>query len=74
VNGVERGDKQHVAEIIRKQLTEVKRARLAERAEESRMNLAKGAVKTGTVKDLMEDLDSVIQIGWNNNSGGVVKE
>jgi hypothetical protein len=74
VNGVERGDKQHVAEIIRKQPTEVKRARLAERAEQARMNLAKGAVKTGTVKDLMEDLNSVIQVGGNNNSGGVVKE
>jgi hypothetical protein len=74
VNGVERGDKQHVAEIIRKQLTEVKRARHAERPEQARMNLEKGAVKTGTVKDLMEDLNSVIQVGGNNNSGGVVKE
>jgi len=73
VNGVESGDKQHVAEIVRKQLTEVKRARLAERAEEARMNLQKGAVKTGTVKDLMEDLDSVIQVGGNNNSAGVAK-
>jgi len=74
VNGVERGDKQHIAEIVRKQLIAVKRARLAERAEEARMNLAKGAVKTGTVKDLMEDLNSVIQVGGNNNSAGVVKE
>lgn len=73
MNGVESGDKQHVAEIVRKQLTEVKRARLAERAEEARMNLQKGAVKTGTVKDLMEDLDSVIQVGGNNNSAGVAK-
>jgi hypothetical protein len=38
------------------------------------MNLEKGAVKTGTVKDLMEDLDSVIQVGGNNNNAGVVKE
>jgi hypothetical protein len=50
-------DKEYVAEIIRKQLIEVKRERLAERAEEARMNLEQGAVKTGTVKDLMEDLD-----------------
>lgn len=50
-------DKECVAEIIRKQLIEVKRERLAERAEEARMNLEQGAVKTGTVKDLMEDLD-----------------
>ena len=74
MNGVERGDKQHAAEIIRKQLIAVKRARPAERAEQARMNLEKGAVKTGTVKDLMEDLDSVIQVGGNNNSAGVVKE
>jgi len=50
-------DKEYVAEIIRKQLIEVKRERLAERAEEARMNLEQGAVKTGTVKDLMEELD-----------------
>jgi hypothetical protein len=52
-------DKEYVAEIITKQLIEVKRDRLAERAQEARMNLEKGAVKTGTVKELMEDLDRV---------------
>ena len=51
-------DKEYVAEIIRKQLIEVKRDRLAERAREARRNLEKGTVKTGTVKELMEDLDS----------------
>jgi len=50
-------DKEYVAEIIRKQLTEVKRQKLAERAREARKNLKKLAVKTGTIKDLMEDLD-----------------
>ena len=51
-------DKEYVAEIIRKQLIEVKRDGLTERAREARMNLEKGAVKRGTLKDLMEDLDS----------------
>ena len=50
-------DKEYVAEIIRKQLIEVKRESLAERAREARKNLKKRAVKTGTIKDLMEDLD-----------------
>jgi len=50
-------DKEYVAEIIRKQLIEVKRERLAERAREARKNLKKRAVKTGTIRDLMEDLD-----------------
>ena len=50
-------DKEYVAEIIRKQLIEVKRDRLAERAREARMNVEKGAVKTGTTEELMEDLD-----------------
>jgi hypothetical protein len=50
-------DKEYIAEIIKNQLVEGKRARLASRAEEARMNLEKGAVKTGTVEDMMEDLD-----------------
>ena len=51
-------DKEYVAEIIRKQLIELKRDRLSERAREARMNLERGTVKTGTVKELMEDMDS----------------
>ena len=50
-------DKEYIAEIIKNQLVEGKRAMLASRAEEARMNLEKGAVKTGTVEDMMEDLD-----------------
>jgi len=50
-------DKEYVAEVIRKQLIEVKRDRLAERAREAKMNFEGGAVKTGTLNDLMEDLD-----------------
>jgi len=51
-------DKEYVAEIIRKQVIEEKRNRLAERAREARVNLEGGSVKTGSLKDLMEDLDS----------------
>ena len=50
-------DKEYVAEIIRKQLIEVKRDRLAERAREAKKNFERGVVKTGTLKDLTEDLD-----------------
>jgi hypothetical protein len=50
-------DKEYVAEIIRKQLIEVKRDKLAEMAREAKKNFERGAVKTGTVKDLTEDLD-----------------
>jgi len=49
-------DKEYVAEIIRKQLIEEKRASLAERAQEARSNFERGTVKTGSVRDLMEDL------------------
>jgi hypothetical protein len=51
-------DKEYVVEIIRKQLIEAQRNRLAERAQEARLNLEMGSVKTGTLEDLMEDLDS----------------
>jgi hypothetical protein len=50
-------DKEYVAEIIRKQVIEVKRDRLAARAREAKENFERGAVKTGTLKDLTEDLD-----------------
>ena len=51
-------DKEYVAEIIQKQLIEAKRDRLAQRAREATVNLERGSVKTGSLKDLMEDLDS----------------
>ncbi len=35
-----------------------KRDRLAERAREARVNFERGSAKTGSLKDLMEDLDS----------------
>jgi len=50
-------DKEYVAEIIRKQVIELKRERLAQRAQEAKMNLENGLVKSGTIKDLLEDLE-----------------
>jgi hypothetical protein len=50
-------DKEYVAEIIRKQLIEMKRENLVTRVQEAKANLEKGRVKTGTIRDLMEDLD-----------------
>ncbi len=51
-------DKEYVAEIIRKHMIELKRDRISKRAREARTNLESGTVKTGTAKELMEDLDS----------------
>jgi hypothetical protein len=50
-------DKEYVAEIIRKQLIEVKRERLVERVREAKKNFEEGRVRTGTLQDLMEDLE-----------------
>jgi len=47
-----------VAEIMRKQIIESKRERLAGRAQEARSNLEQGKVKSGTIRELMEDLES----------------
>ncbi len=50
-------DKKYVAEIIRKQVIELKREMLAQRAEEAKMNLENGFVKSGGIKELLEDLE-----------------
>jgi DNA-binding transcriptional regulator GbsR (MarR family) len=51
-------DKEYVAEIIRKQVIELKREKLTQRVEEAKMNLKKGFVKSGDIKELLEDLES----------------
>ena len=51
-------DKEYVAEVIGKQLIEAKRDRLAQRAREARANFDRGSAKAGSLKELMEDLDS----------------
>lgn len=50
-------EKEYVAEIIRKQVVEEKRSRLAKRVREAKTKLQKGMVKIGTIADLKEDLD-----------------
>lgn len=51
-------DKEYVAEILKKQVIELKRQKLLVRAQEAKGNLERGTVNTGTVKDLFEDLES----------------
>ena len=50
-------DMEYVAEIIKKQLIDVKRDALVVRVQEAKTNYTKGRTKRGTVKDLMEDLE-----------------
>ncbi|MBW1796590.1 MAG: hypothetical protein JRF30_13020 [Deltaproteobacteria bacterium] len=50
-------DKEYVAEIIRKQVIELKRERLVQRVEEAKMSLEKGIVRSGGIKELLEDLE-----------------
>ena len=50
-------DKEYVAEIIRKQVIELKREMLAQRAQDAKMNLRKGLVRSGGIKELLEDLE-----------------
>jgi len=51
-------DKEYVVEIMKKQVIELKRERLAQRSEEATMNLKGGFVKSGGIKELLEDLEN----------------
>jgi len=51
-------DKEYVAEIIRKQVIELKRGKLTQRAQDAKKNFSKGLVKSGGIKELLEDLES----------------
>ena len=51
-------DKEYVAEVIRKQLIEVKREAIAKRAKTAMAGFRKKVTKSGTVKDLYKDLES----------------
>ncbi|HTB31882.1 MAG TPA: hypothetical protein VK808_07640 [Bacteroidia bacterium] len=51
-------EKEYALDIIRKMTIEQKREALAKRAKEAMLNLKKGKVKTGSVKDLRKDLES----------------
>ena len=50
--------REYLIEVIKKQLIEAKRDTIAKRAKDAMTNLKKGEVKTGTVKELYEDLES----------------
>jgi len=51
-------DKEYAIEVIKKQLTEAKRETIAKRSKEAMVNLKKGIIKRGTVKELYKDLES----------------
>ena len=50
-------DKEYALDIIAKQLVEAKREAIAKRAKEAILNLKKGVVKKGSVRDLYKDLE-----------------
>lgn len=50
-------DKEYAVDIIERQLIEAKRGAIAKRAKRAMLNLRKGAVRKGTVKDLYKDLE-----------------
>jgi len=50
-------EKEYVIDIIEKQLIEAKREAISRRARRAALNLKKGAVKKGTVKELYKDLE-----------------
>ncbi len=51
-------DKEYAVDLIKKQIIEAKREAIAKRAREATVNLKKGKVKRGTVKELYRDLES----------------
>jgi len=50
-------DKEYAFDIIEKQLIEAKRDAIVKRAKRAMVNLRKGAVRKGAVKDLYRDLE-----------------
>jgi hypothetical protein len=51
-------EKEYALEIIRKMTIEQKREALAKRAKQAMLNLKKGKVKKGSIRDLRKDLES----------------
>ena len=49
-------EKEYVRGIFNKQLVELGRERIFERANKAKLNLEQGLVKSGSVEDLREDL------------------
>ena len=56
--GLSLADKEVTVEILEKQVIAEKRKALSLRIKEARKNYKTGNVKSGTVKDLLKDLDS----------------
>jgi len=50
-------DKVYVMDLIHKQLIEAKRDSIARRAKTAMVNLKRGKIKRGTIKDLYKDLE-----------------
>jgi hypothetical protein len=51
-------DQEYVAELINKQLIEFRREHLETRVAEARENYRTGRTKSGSIDDLMEDLEN----------------
>jgi hypothetical protein len=51
-------DQEFVAELIKKQLVESRRQSLVDRVAEARENYRIGRTKSGSINDLMEDLEN----------------
>lgn len=51
-------EREYVIDVVKKQVIEAKRDAIARRSKEAMANLKKGKIKTGTVKELYEDLES----------------
>ena len=51
-------DREYVVDVVKKQLVDARRETIARCAREALDKLSKGAVKRGSVKDLLKDLDN----------------
>lgn len=50
-------EKEYAIDIIEKQMVEAKREAISRRAKKAILNLKRGTVKRGTIKDLYKDLE-----------------
>ncbi|HOX34947.1 MAG TPA: hypothetical protein PLO06_04565 [Methanoregulaceae archaeon] len=57
VDQLDRDDQEYLSELLHKRLIDSKRAAIAKRAVQARLNVQKGRCKTGSAKDLLADLN-----------------
>ena len=57
VDKLDSDDQQYLSELLHKRLIDSKRAAIAKRARQGKENERKGRCKTGSVKDLLADLN-----------------